>query len=74
MNYLYKYLFALVFTATLGTCEKTVKSDCVGEIIEDCMCPMVYDPVCGCDNKTYGNECEANCSGIKTYTKGACPE
>lgn len=38
------------------------------------MCTMQYDPVCGCDNKTYGNACMADKAGVTSYTKGACPE
>ena len=39
---------------------------------EDCVCTLQYDPVCGCNNKTYGNACAANCAGITSYTNGAC--
>ena len=74
MNYLYKYLFALAISATLATCQETVKSDCIGKINEDCMCAMVYEPVCGCDNKNYGNACEAACAGVISHTTGPCPQ
>jgi hypothetical protein len=32
-----------------------------------------FYPVCGCDNKTYRNECEAGQKyGVQTYTDGSC--
>jgi hypothetical protein len=35
-------------------------------------CDAVYDPVCGCDDMTYGNECEANVAGISVASSGEC--
>jgi hypothetical protein len=44
----------------------------VEKIKPDCACFYIYDPVCGCNDKTYGNACAAECSGITDYTQGKC--
>ncbi len=35
-------------------------------------CPDVWDPVCGCDGVTYGNECEANMARVSIALRGPC--
>jgi hypothetical protein len=38
-----------------------------------CSCPKIYLPVCGEDNKTYGNECLATkCGRVKVAYSGVC--
>lgn len=44
-----------------GTCQTTPDA-----------CAEIYAPVCGCDDKTYGNECEAHSAGISVASNGEC--
>ncbi len=60
-----------VFVLSLG-CSKNDSQTCVENFVEDCVCTAQYDPVCGCNKKTYGNSCNASCASIDVDYVGEC--
>lgn len=36
------------------------------------VCPQILDPVCGCDMKTYPNDCMRQSAGTSLFNFGVC--
>jgi len=64
---------SLLILLLAAKCEEPT-SPCIDEskINPTGICTMDYSPVCGCDENTYGNACQAKNAGLTSWEKGEC--
>jgi len=65
-----KFLILVLFASfILADCSK---DHCEENPVDGCVSTKEYMPVCGCNQKTYGNASEAKCAGITSFVSGPC--
>lgn len=67
------YTIILIFVAQ--SCNNdSADNECIDpqNIDLNQVCIEIYQPVCGCDQKTYSNSCYASINGLSDWTEGAC--
>ena len=58
---------------TISCSDENDDSTCYDEsLTNENPCTAEYMPVCGCDDITYGNSCEASNNGILSWDEGPC--
>ena len=69
-----RFSIFILLSLCLACKKEKQESDCIDpkKIELNKACIEIYQPVCGCDNKTYSNSCFAGINGIKSWIEGTC--
>jgi len=68
-----KKIFTLFLLIAFSCSDENDNSTCYDEaLINENPCTTEFMPVCGCDDITYGNSCEASNSGVLLWDEGPC--
>ena len=59
------YFYRTTHVEESGECQQPSSGEV---IVPTCACPVAYEPICGNDGRTYGNNCIATCRYTMKYT------
>ena len=62
---LMSFIFLLSCSSNDDSCATNVPDS-------ELVCIEIYQPVCGCNNVTYSNDCYAGASGVSSWIEGEC--
>jgi len=75
-------VFGLAASIGFSACKGSKDAKESPEVAEECIdkskinpdqaCYKIYRPVCGCNGKTYSNDCMAKKEGVTKWTEGPC--
>ncbi|MGB1171338.1 MAG: hypothetical protein ACPHL7_06145 [Flavobacteriaceae bacterium] len=70
------YSCFLLFISFLGCANdiSDTEESCLGEKKFEIACIEIFQPVCGCDGKTYSNSCVAGVEGVLRWEAGECSQ
>jgi len=68
-----KLILVILLSSSMSFFSSCNNTECFEKAEGDnCACYEIYKPVCGCNNVTYPNDCNAECHGITDYSEGSC--
>jgi hypothetical protein len=68
-----KYIFLILTTLIMFACGKTQSCIDLNNVDVTGVCDNSFNPVCGCDDFQYRNECFAKINGVTSWIGGPCP-